>query len=389
MTARRASGVLRVLSSALFLVSLLTIFRAPIHFLWFPAIAVTEWFHVGMVLAIGLFVISRKLDAEDPLAPLLAVGTLVLLLTPWLRATFVAQGLSAELRSAFRRIQAESSSLPSKPLRLETLFLGQTYGPITKQRYQFPTEGQMLDMDLYLGLAQGRARPIVLVVHGGAWRGGDREELPALNRFLAAKGYAVASIDYRLAPLAPFPAARDDVFAAIRYLKANALKLRIDPSRVVVLGRSAGGQIALSAAYAGREPAICGVIAFYAPNDLTLGYTKPGNPLILDSKKVISQYLGGTPDSNPKVYHDASPLEWAGPVSPPTLLIHGGRDEFVWPLHSERLSARLAATGRPVYYLNLPWATHGCDANLVGPCGQLSTYAIEYFLAYAFERSAL
>jgi acetyl esterase/lipase len=63
------------------------------------------------------------------------------------------------------------------------------------------------------------------------------------------------------------------------------------------------------------------------------------------------------------------------------LVIHGVRDELVWVVHSDRLSQRLSAAGRPYLYLRLPWATHGCDANFQGPSGQLSLYAIERFLA--------
>jgi acetyl esterase/lipase len=63
------------------------------------------------------------------------------------------------------------------------------------------------------------------------------------------------------------------------------------------------------------------------------------------------------------------------------LLIHGGRDELVFPAQSERLAARLAQAQRPHYFLRLPWATHGCDVHFSGPCGQISTYVIERFLA--------
>jgi acetyl esterase/lipase len=68
-------------------------------------------------------------------------------------------------------------------------------------------------------------------------------------------------------------------------------------------------------------------------------------------------------------------------TTPPTLLIHGGRDELIGEEQSERLAVRLAAYGRQQFLLALPWATHGCDINFSGPCGQLSTYAIERFIA--------
>src|SRR5207244_1968399 len=117
-----------------------------------------------------------------------------------------------------------------------------------------------LAFDLYRARSSNQAAPAVLVVHGGSWQGGNRQELPELNRYLAARGYLVVSIDYRLAPAAVFPAPREDVFTAIAYLKEHADELGWDRERLVLLGRSAGGQIVLSAAYANREPVIRGVV---------------------------------------------------------------------------------------------------------------------------------
>ena len=137
-----------------------------------------------------------------------------------------------------------------------------------------------------------------------------------------------------------------------------------------------GGQrveIALSAAYAETDPTVKGVVVFYTPNDLKWAYSIPSNPLIMNSQKVIETYLGGTPVDHPDIYEAASPLLLVNAKTPPTLMIHGSRDELVWALHEERLSKRLMEARRPYLYLKLPWATHGCDANFSGPCGQLST----------------
>ncbi len=225
------------------------------------------------------------------------------------------------------------------------------------------------------------------MIHGGSWNGGSKRELPAINRWLAAQRYTVASINYRHAPKWRFPAPVDDVFAAIEFLRANAQQLRVDATRIVLIGRSAGGQIALTAAYSGRDPAIRGVVSLYAPTDLVLGYDEPSRRSILDSQRVMKDYLGGTAREQPQAYAAASPLNQVNPSTPPTLLIHGELDPIVWPVHSELLSARLKETGRPSLYLSLPWATHGCDANIAGPSGQLSVYAIGRFLESVFEFS--
>jgi acetyl esterase/lipase len=123
------------------------------------------------------------------------------------------------------------------------------------------------------------------------------------------------------------------------------------------------------------------VIAFYAPNDLALAYAKPGNPLMIKSRLLIHDYLGGTPAQRPGVYEAASPLHFVTKATPPTLMIHGSLDPMIWFFHDERLDKRLEEAGVPHFFLRLPWATHGCDANLSGPSGQLSTYAIERLLA--------
>lgn len=111
------------------------------------------------------------------------------------------------------------------------------------------------------------------------------------------------------------------------------------------------------------------------------GYANPANPAVIDSRGVLDAYLGGSPAEAPAAYRTASPITFVGPVTPPTLVIHGGRDELVSVVQSERLAARLARTKTPHPLLRLPWATHGCHFNFSEPCGQLSTDAIERFLA--------
>jgi dipeptidyl aminopeptidase/acylaminoacyl peptidase len=95
----------------------------------------------------------------------------------------------------------------------------------------------------------------------------------------------------------------------------------------------------------------------------------------------MEAYLGGNPDRVMSQYNAASPINFIGDDTPPTLLIHGGRDELVSPVQSERLAGALERAGRRHLLLILPWATHGCDFNFSGPCGQISTFAIERFLA--------
>ena len=249
-------------------------------------------------------------------------------------------------------------------------------------------DGQVLELDLYsssplpvASVASVAVKPIVVVIHGGGWRSGQRSVPSSLNRYLAARGYLVASIDYRLAPHHRFPAAIDDVDDAVAWLKENAASLGGDPRRIVLIGRSAGGHLALLAAYRTKDPDVKGVVAFYPGTDLRFAWANPSNPLVLDTRAVLGDFLGGGPDAFGKAYDAASAYDFAGKESPPTLLLHGTRDELVAVMQSRRLAEKLRAANVRSRLIELPWATHAFDYNFSGPGGQIATYAVERFLA--------
>jgi acetyl esterase/lipase len=220
-----------------------------------------------------------------------------------------------------------------------------------------------------------------MVVHGGGWDQGERDQIPEWNHRLAARGYAVATVDYRLAPAWRWPAQRDDVLAAIAWLKNNASELGIDPHCLVLLGRSAGGQIATAVAYGADDPDIVGVISFYAPYDMPFAWTVCREDDALNSTKLMRQLLGGPPGGDlATVYETASAQAQAKKSSSPTLLIHGEPDTLVWHRHSVRLAARLRELGVKCTFLELPWATHAFDFNADGPGGQLADHAMMNFL---------
>jgi acetyl esterase/lipase len=236
-----------------------------------------------------------------------------------------------------------------------------------------------LALDFYPARTEVPA-PCVVVVHGGSWSGGDSRQLPELNHRLALKGFHVAAINYRKAPAHKSPAAVEDVFLSLSYLMANAVRLKIDTGNIVLLGRSAGAQIALLAAYTAPPKSIKGVISFYGPADMVWGYSLPANPLVMDSRKVMSDYLGGSYEDVPDQYASSSATLAVSADAPPTLMIHGQNDPLVAYEHNTRLIDELKRHGVPYYLLTLPWATHGFDYTLHGPGGQLSTYAVEEFL---------
>ncbi|HYO50375.1 MAG TPA: alpha/beta hydrolase [Chloroflexia bacterium] len=380
-------GGLRLFAGALCAaVSLLALFKAPTSLLFKVAVGVTEWGHLlALVSLLPLLPGWRKTRAGQVGAALGVFAALVSI-SSLVRAVVVAQEVPRRLGAAFGDEPPRTSpNAPSRPapLVLTDLIAGVPSPSVSTTTLTYATrEGQSLQLDLYRRQGTEDApAPLVVVVHGGSWEGGNRADFPPLSNYLAARGYVVASIDYRLAPQHPFPAARDDLLDAIAYLRENAASLGIDPGRIVMLGRSAGAQLALLVAYTANDPAIRGVVSFYGPTDFPYLYTHPTNPAVLDSDRIIKQYLGGGLEQAPATYDAASPVSFVGTDTPPTLLIHGGRDELVWPIHSQLLAERLEAAKRPYVLLDLPWATHGCDFNFTGPCGQISTYAVERFLA--------
>jgi acetyl esterase/lipase len=381
---RATDGVRLLLAVVALGYGLLAVFRAPTYWTWEMAVLATEWGYGIAALALVLVLPRARRTAAGRLAAGIAVLAAAMLLSPLARAVPVAHELPARMREAFGDAQARS--LPGAPARPQPLapldMLRGVRSPGVRVRtfvYADRADGP-LRMDVYSPPGRGPA-PAVIVIHGGSWRGGDRKQLPPLNRYLAARGYVVAAIEYRLAPKHRAPDALADVLTALRFLEANAPALGVDPRRIVLMGRSAGGQLALLAAYRAHDPAVRGAISFYAPTDLVYGYAHPANPAVLDSRVILRAFLGGTPDDDLPGYVAASPLAFVGPDTPPTLLVHGGRDELVWVVHSEMLDSALAAAGRPHLLLRLPWSTHACDFAFSQPCGQLSTWAVEHFLA--------
>jgi acetyl esterase/lipase len=381
--ARLSIGVLSLL------VSLLAVLPAPTTRLWMLAIGVTEWGHILALIALVPLLPGWRGSKIGRIGAIAGIAAALLSLSSIVRSIPVAHRLSAQLTSAFGEVPVREHTdalTRLTPLSVRDLIFGVPLSPVSQKTLVYVVrDNQALTLDLFQGLGAHPPTPCVVVIHGGSWQNGDSTQLAPLNSYLAARGYTVAAINYRLAPEHPFPAALDDAQAAIAYLKSNAAALGLDAQRFALLGRSAGGQLALLAAYLAHDPSIRGVISLYGPTDLVYAYAHPANPAVFDSRGVMEAYLGGNPDRVMSQYNAASPINFIGDDTPPTLLIHGGRDELVSPAQSERLAGALERAGRRHLLLILPWATHGCDFNFSGPCGQISTFAIEQFLARTLQ----
>jgi acetyl esterase/lipase len=380
-------SLLLLLSLAVAAVSLLSWVRAPnFAWAWKLAILAGEYGHWLVLLPLALAAVAAGGTTGGWRAVLLALGAVATagFLRPVVSARRLAGKLPADLHAAFG-----GDPVPGA-FSLRALYRARPVPPavVTTEIFAQP-EGQDLKLDFYKpGFRQDaleKPRPCVIVIHGGGWDGGDRTQLAAWNERLVARGCAVAAVSYRLAPRSVWPAQRDDVLAAIAWLKVNALRLGIDPTRLLLLGRSAGGQLATAVGYGAHDPAIRGVIAFYAPHDMPFAWSVSREDDALNSVKLMRQYFGGPPDTPERQarYASASGQLLATRDSPPTLLLHGVPDTLAWHRHSARLAERLRELGVPYYCLELPWATHGFDFNPAGPGGQLADYAIERFIRAA------
>jgi acetyl esterase/lipase len=236
-------------------------------------------------------------------------------------------------------------------------------------------------LDLYRREDAPRPVPIVITIYGGSWQRGVKTDLPELDYHLAARGYAAAAISYRFAPQHPFPAATEDVNAAIDYLKLNSTRLGLDSTRIVLIGRSAGGQLALQSAFRKEDPSVKGVVSLYGPTDQKWGWDHPTNQRVYKSFETLRAFMHGDPENAPDAYRESSPINFIGPHTVPTLMIHGTMDPLVSVKQSQRLDSAMRVAKRPHLLIEMPWATHACDYITLGPCWQISTYAIERFVA--------
>jgi acetyl esterase/lipase len=292
-------------------------------------------------------------------------------LAPWILCCLLILAWPlAEIPGVTRRMSAQMPQ--SQPFRVLDLFRGL---PAAK------VEPETLPLNIrYYRPAGDGPRPGLIDIYGGAWQRGAPEDSREFHSYLASKGYAVFAIDYRHAPAFRYPAQIEDVRAAISFVHANAAQYRTDPNQLILCGRSAGGQLALLAAYESGTVPIRAVIAFYPPTDLAAGYEDLPSPDPIDVRQVLATYLGGSPAQVPEAYRTASPVTYAQRPVSPTLLIQGARDHIVKPRFPRELQRKLLTAGNRVVLLEIPWSEHAFDAVFPGIGNRLALHYIEQFL---------
>ncbi len=235
--------------------------------------------------------------------------------------------------------------------------------------------------------AQSGTYPAIISIYGGAWQRGSPDSDDSFNRYIAAQGYVVWAISYRHAPAYHFPTQIDDVRSALAYIKQHASEYETNLDRVAMIGRSAGAQLAMLAAYQDPLFPIKSVINYYGPVNLTAGYDDVPTPDPIESRATLRAFLGGTPTDFPKLYYQASPLNTVKPALPASLLIYGGKDHIIESKYGKNLAQQLQSQGNKAVFIEIPWADHAFDAVFSGVSNQLALYYTERFLAWTLNNS--
>ncbi len=380
-------GVALLCSALAFLLAVLIIVPAPAYRLWQVAVVVSEWsLWVGLLGGLGavLGLVAVKQG------------------TRWGRLA-IAQGLLAVAIASVPSLQAQQIARANNiNLSLSEYLVGlddSAASPAFETVTYATVAGQPLKLDVFRSRTEGGARPAIVVIHGGSWHGGDKTDFPQWDVWLADHGFVVFDIQYRLAPQPNWQSATGDVKCALDWIRRHAAEYGVDPQRIALLGRSAGGHLALLAAYTPGNAALassCGgpdepvqaVVSLYGPADLVWGYNNPANPSVIDGPGTLRRFLGGTPESAADRYRLASPITHVSHATPPTLLLHGGSDQLVGQQHSELLAERLDAEQVPHQTVFIPYGQHGFDYNFHGWSAQIIKPVILNFLQshLAFDR---
>lgn len=229
-------------------------------------------------------------------------------------------------------------------------------------------------LDLYVP-DEGKNLPLIIWIHGGAWRGGNKTHY--FPKAYLNAGYAGASINYRLSQHAIFPAQIEDVKAAVRWLRANSETYRIDPSRFAAWGSSAGGHLVAMLGTTGDiaefkvgenlhvSSQVQAVVDYYGPTDfLQMDAQRLPDGLVHDAPdSPESQLVGGPIQENKDRVAKANPITYVSKEDPPFLIIHGDQDKLVPYQQSVLLKDALEKAGVSVKFYRVEGGGHGWFKN--------------------------
>jgi len=283
------------------------------------------------------------------LLPLMGVLTLV-------NSTLTITGLMVIL--FFFLYSIARARLPINP--------GRSFEHITREYRK--SESRTLKLDIWYPHTASTRYPVVFFAHGGGWVSGFRNQPNNISwcRFLASKGFAAVSIDYRYGFTSTMEEILSDYQAALNFVRKNAESLHLDPDNIILMGLSAGGHLALLyASYYtytrshNRMAGIRGVVAYYAPSNLRDIFSPKEKSIF--ARFATAATLKGTPRSVSDAYRYYSPVEWLSERMIPTIVVHGREDKVV-PLHSStELAEKMKSLGVACTFLIHSDAGHGFE----------------------------
>ncbi|HEY3755787.1 MAG TPA: alpha/beta hydrolase [Opitutaceae bacterium] len=218
-------------------------------------------------------------------------------------------------------------------------------------------EGAPLRLDLCVPPGKGPFAGVILV-HGGGWAAGDKQKDPRpLLAPLTSAGFAWFSINYRLAPQYHYPACLDDVYTAIRWVKAHAAEYGVDPHRLALVGESAGGHLVEMAALEGPpDTKVEAVVPFFGPADLMAQATGREGSLRRDLRTLFGRTT--LDDQTREILRDASPVNHVHGGLPPFLIFHGTADRVVPYSESVAFAEKLKAAGDSCDFISIAGGSH-------------------------------
>lgn len=256
--------------------------------------------------------------------------------------------------------------------------------------------GKAGDQELTLHLARPKNAaeklPALAYIHGGGWRGGNKDIHKADIVAAAERGYLAVSIGYRLVPTARFPAQVEDVKCAIRWLRAHASELSIDPGRVGAIGFSAGAHLSLllgtmdstdglegDSGWSDQPSKVQAVVAYFGPTNF-VGVSFP-----ITSRQLVVDFLGGPEAEQAEHYRQASPLTYVNSGDAPTLIFHGTADILVPYDQALSLGTALAKARVPGRVEMMLGAGHGWGSE---ETARTRTAGFEFFAEHLAEKAA-
>ena len=255
--------------------------------------------------------------------------------------------LAQEVDSVAPKPQSQSES--NKPVESKKPFEFET---IRNVYYAKELDYKLL-CDIYQPKGDGPF-PVLLAIHGGAWRNGSKLQMLRHAWKFAKAGYVVIAINYRHAPAYKFPAQVHDCKRAVRWVRYKSKKLKADPNRIAVFGYSAGGHLGAMLGATDETDGLEGNV----PEELK-EYSSRVNCVVVGGgpcefgwikSKALVYWLGATLDEKPEVYKQAAPMTYVSKDDPPMMFFHGEADTVVPPAASKKMHDRMIAAGVSTHY---------------------------------------